>query len=815
MGESQENTEHLQVRKKIVPGAIDVHPTEDAIVVNYTVQAAILEHGQQVADDRKNSQKIIRVKTLHENSNISRLAQEVIEKCKLIHASRYAEVEQILYYLLQRQLTQKPSGSVESDRAWLHNKLNSSRKSDDTERDGVDLQSVQDEPSCMSNIEEYIEGLYEDIPEKVKSTRSILQLAKVPENMAKLISNESLISALSRVLREDGRKSMELVTNIIYVFFCFTNYSEFHSVVTANKLGDMCLRLTDQELTRFDLWVQDIRNLETQVLQAPNDKSLISQLDQSHKKFQNMLRKQDQLLFVSFHLLMNLAEDPSIEVKMVKRDIVKYLINMLDRKAPELLILTVTFIKKLSVIRENVDELFKHADELLDKLGRLIDTECDGLHGVSMRLLLNLSHSANFRTILVREGFHHKLRNIIKNGTPSTVTLQLMYQLSIDDKSRASTVFTDCIPTIIQMILEYKGDRVNVEVMALAINISTILGNAQIICQDNGIKFLIKRAIKTKDPLLFKMLRNISQHSNEGIKMMFLDHIDDMMHLMLDSLSNADVLIEILGILGNLTIAEFDFGKLAIAYDLLYVIKKIIYAAVSSSNIDSRRIGSTTAVSRNSAIDYNKIGSKNKLEGVAEDDDILLQTIILLSTMSLDENISPMVASANLLPLLIDVMIAKEEDDEIILQVCYCIYQFLLHDSTRTILVGKTDVVGYLIDLLYDRNIEIRKMCDASLSIIGEIDEDWNRKLRQQKFAWHNSEWISMMTEVPEPPNHTLSDQSSLFSKNSHADMSLSNTMGYRGALTLGMYDDESDDEESPHNGIGGSSALLDGPGLY
>ncbi|KAH9252409.1 hypothetical protein BASA81_009695 [Batrachochytrium salamandrivorans] len=762
MGESQENTEHLQVRKKIVPGAIDVHPTEDAIVVKLHCPSG-------------NPGACIRVKTLHENSNISRLAQEVIEKCKLIHASRYAEVEQILYYLLQRQLTQKPSGSVESDRAWLHNKLNSSRKSDDTERDGVDLQSVQDEPSCMSNIEEYIEGLYEDIPEKVKSTRSILQLAKVPENMAKLISN----------------------------------------VVTANKLGDMCLRLTDQELTRFDLWVQDIRNLETQVLQAPNDKSLISQLDQSHKKFQNMLRKQDQLLFVSFHLLMNLAEDPSIEVKMVKRDIVKYLINMLDRKAPELLILTVTFIKKLSVIRENVDELFKHADELLDKLGRLIDTECDGLHGVSMRLLLNLSHSANFRTILVREGFHHKLRNIINNGTPSTVTLQLMYQLSIDDKSRASTVFTDCIPTIIQMILEYKGDRVNVEVMALAINISTILGNAQIICQDNGIKFLIKRAIKTKDPLLFKMLRNISQHSNEGIKMMFLDHIDDMMHLMLDSLSNADVLIEILGILGNLTIAEFDFGKLAIAYDLLYVIKKIIYAAVSSSNIDSRRIGSTTAVSRNSAIDYNKIGSKNKLEGVAEDDDILLQTIILLSTMSLDENISPMVASANLLPLLIDVMIAKEEDDEIILQVCYCIYQFLLHDSTRTILVGKTDVVGYLIDLLYDRNIEIRKMCDASLSIIGEIDEDWNRKLRQQKFAWHNSEWISMMTEVPEPPNHTLSDQSSLFSKNSHADMSLSNTMGYRGALTLGMYDDESDDEESPHNGIGGSSALLDGPGLY
>jgi hypothetical protein len=29
------------------------------------------------------------------------------------------------------------------------------------------------------------------------------------------------------------------------------------------------------------------------------------------------------------------------------------------------------------------------------------------------------------------------------------------------------------------------------------------------------------------------------------------------------------------------------------------------------------------------------------------------------------------------------------------------------------------DVVDYLIDLLYDRNIEIRKVCDASLGIIS------------------------------------------------------------------------------------------------
>ncbi len=54
-----------------------------------------------------------------------------------------------------------------------------------------------------------------------------------------------------------------------------------------------------------------------------------------------------------FHLLLNLAEDFGIEVKMVKRDIILYLIKLLDRKTPELQILTLTFIKKLTIFEEN------------------------------------------------------------------------------------------------------------------------------------------------------------------------------------------------------------------------------------------------------------------------------------------------------------------------------------------------------------------------------------------------------------------------------------------------------------------------------
>ena len=41
----------------------------------------------------------------------------------------------------------------------------------------------------MEKIEEYTEGLYEDITEKIKATRAILELSKSPQNLSILSEN--------------------------------------------------------------------------------------------------------------------------------------------------------------------------------------------------------------------------------------------------------------------------------------------------------------------------------------------------------------------------------------------------------------------------------------------------------------------------------------------------------------------------------------------------------------------------------------------------------------------------------------------------
>ena len=63
------------------------------------------------------------------------------------------------------------------------------------------------------------------------------------------------------------------------------------------------------------------------------------------------------------------------------------------------------------------------------------------------------------------------------------------------------------------MILEQPNDETNLELTSLAVNLATLPKPAEIMCLDNGLKFLIKRAVKTRNGGLLKLIVNISMHS--------------------------------------------------------------------------------------------------------------------------------------------------------------------------------------------------------------------------------------------------------------------------------------------------------------
>jgi len=213
-----------------------------------------------------------------------------------------------------------------------------------------------------------------------------------------------------------------------------------------------------------------------------------------------------------------------------------------------------------------------------------------------------------------------------------------------------------------KMILETKGDRVDVDLIALGINLACNIKCAECMCEDQGIKFLMKRALKTHDPLLLKMIRNISMHEGPT-KMLFLDYIDDIMLLLEKSLKTPDLLVELLGILSNLTIEEFDWAKLTDTYHLL----ELIASQLQEVCVNSKALANAQEQAKENKelkssgdSDYSLYEDKNATENqLSEDDDVTLQFVVLLGTMSNDEGIAPKVIEMDIIPLLITLMICK------------------------------------------------------------------------------------------------------------------------------------------------------------
>lgn len=65
-------------------------------------------------------------------------------------------------------------------------------------------------------------------------------------------------------------------------------------------------------------------------------------------------------LLVLSYLLLNLAEDAKVEMKMKNKGIVSMLVQLLERDNVDLLILAVSFLKKLSIFMENKAEMVSH-----------------------------------------------------------------------------------------------------------------------------------------------------------------------------------------------------------------------------------------------------------------------------------------------------------------------------------------------------------------------------------------------------------------------------------------------------------------------
>ena len=185
-----------------------------------------------------------------------------------------------------------------------------------------------------------------------------------------------------------------------------------------------------------------------------------------------LARRQDRLLFVALHVLINLAEDVSVERKMVKRELVQMLTQMLHRKTPDTVMLILAFLKKLSIFEENKDLMCTPEVGTIFKLAAFLPTSHNQVTQSALRLLFNLSFSKNCRLAMVQLGMIPKLVDMLKKAPFRAKTIRVLYHLSSDESTCNLFAKTDLVPIIMQLVINFPQKIIAKELAALAINVS-------------------------------------------------------------------------------------------------------------------------------------------------------------------------------------------------------------------------------------------------------------------------------------------------------------------------------------------------------
>ena len=85
-----------------------------------------------------------------------------------------------------------------------------------------------------------------------------------------------------------------------------------HDLLISNQIGDTTIKIIENEIKRYVMRVREFKDKADKLQTMGNSEdfdNLNEELRKDEKKLGNIIKKQEKILFVAFHLLLNLAEE--------------------------------------------------------------------------------------------------------------------------------------------------------------------------------------------------------------------------------------------------------------------------------------------------------------------------------------------------------------------------------------------------------------------------------------------------------------------------------------------------------------------------
>ena len=318
-------------------------------------------------------------------------------------------------------------------------------------------------------IMKYADLLYEEkYEDKIKGARNILTLIKEPTIMITILrENENLFDILSRTLRDENKKSMELSIILLDFFTSYSYFKQFHKSLLDQSIGEICMGIIDFQFMKYEYRRNEMIRLSTS--DAVSKGEYQNYLD----KFLFLVRKQDRILKLAFLTLLHLSEEYKTEYKMVKKDIVGCIMKNLGRQNINLLLELLIFLKKLSMFAVNKDTMIKNG--ILEKVMDLFKIGHPLIWKFNIDLLFNLSFDQKFRLkFLEKKEYFMNINELFKkNKEYRSIIIRFFYNLSLEEKSMPLFYESDCLLILNELIIKFPENLIAAELAALTLNLVT------------------------------------------------------------------------------------------------------------------------------------------------------------------------------------------------------------------------------------------------------------------------------------------------------------------------------------------------------
>ena len=557
-------------------------------------------------------------------------------------------------------------------------------------------------------IMKYADLLYEEkYEDKIKGARNILTLIKEPTIMITILrENENLFDILSRTLRDENKKSMELSIILLDFFTSYSYFKQFHKALLDQSIGEICMGIVDFQFMKYEYRRNEMIRLST------SDSVSKGEYQNYLDKFLFLVRKQDRILKLAFLTLLHLSEEYKTEYKMVKKDIVGCIMKNLGRQNINLLLELLIFLKKLSMFAVNKDTMIKNG--ILEKVMDLFKIGHPLIWKFNIDLLFNLSFDQKFRLkFLEKKEYFMNINELFKkNKEYRSIIIRFFYNLSLEEKSMPLFYESDCLLILNELIIKFPENLIAAELAALTLNLVTYPLNAKKIASKGRIKALIERALKFSDFHLIKIVKNILKYSDDDeanddtlddhsvINEIVEDYIDDYFMKILKTKSEGnEFLIETIEILSYI---DTDWYERLDKHNLIHFFEKEL--------------------------------KENRY------DDLLIAVIQFLGNVASQPDCSGPIAQSSIINLLYFTFQKKIDNYDIVFGIIYTLYQLMAFEKTQKLIIANEDLINFVISCLKCNNEQIIFISTNFLEIVQLFDNKWSDIIKAQKFELFKNE---------------------------------------------------------------------------